>query len=313
MQTRSTNNVREAARLIQGREIVAFPTETVYGLGANALDEKAVAKIFIAKGRPADNPLIVHIYSEKQLSLLVKKIPNNAKKLMRAFWPGPLTIVLPRKKIIPPNVSAGLSTVGIRMPAHATARKLLQYAHTPIAAPSANTSGKPSPTSWKHVYDDLHGKIPLILKGKNAQHGIESTVIDCSHAQPVLLRPGSITLEQLEKVIGPIQTKISKKSPAASPGMRHKHYSPRARVKIITHPKEIPARSTRCAYIGLEKCARKIVCKHPQNEREYAQQLFAFFRVCDRKNIRVIYAQRVTNKGVGRALMDRLMRAAGKK
>lgn len=313
MHTRTTRSIRAAANEIKNGNIVAFPTETVYGLGANALDERAVRKIFAAKGRPSDNPLIVHIHSEKQISQLVKRTPNTARKLMRAFWPGPLTIVLPRRKIIPTIVSAGLETVGIRMPAHSTAKKFLQRVNVPIAAPSANISGRPSPTKWEHVYEDLHGKIPLILKGKHAQHGIESTVVDCTKKIPILLRPGSITLEALEKIVGKVKIIVSKKSPAASPGMKHAHYQPKARVKLIAHPNEIPLHQKNTAYIGITPCKRKNLNENVRNEKQYAKKLFHFFRECDAKGIRIIYAQKVSHAGVGRALMDRLQRAAGKK
>ncbi len=313
MHTRLTRSTTIAANELKRGNIVAFPTETVYGLGANVFDARAVKKIFVAKGRPGDNPLIVHIHDLKQLNELSSHVTPNAKKLMKTFWPGPLTIVLKCTPNVPRVVTAGLSTVGIRMPAHTIARTFLQKAGVPVAAPSANTSGKPSPTAWQHVRADLNEKIPLILQGKASAHGIESTVVDCSKKIPVLLRPGSITVEELEKAVGRIITHVKKGERAASPGMKHKHYTPNATVKLITHPREIPAHTPNCAYIGITPNTRKMLNENPASVKQYARKLFHFFRACDDKGIKTIYAQRVSEKGLGRALMDRLERAEGRK
>ena len=196
--------LQEAAKLLRENEAVDFPTETVYGLGANAMDDEAIAKIFEAKGRPSDNPLIVHIGTKSQLDGIVKEIPPVAEKLMAHFWPGPLTIILPRKEGISEKVTAGLNTVGVRMPDHPIALALIEEANVPVAAPSANRSGRPSPTLASHVYEDLNGKIAGIVDGGATGVGVESTVIDCTSTVPTILRPGGITKEQLEAVIGTV-------------------------------------------------------------------------------------------------------------
>ena len=198
-------SVALGARLIREGELVGFPTETVYGLGANALDARAVAKIFEAKGRPQDNPLITHVACVEEIPPLVRTIPAAARKLMEAFWPGPMTLILPKADCIPDAVSAGLDTVGIRLPANADARRLIRAAGCPIAAPSANRSGRPSPTTALHVLEDMDGRIPLILDGGACQVGVESSVIDATGEVPVILRPGGITPEMVERVLGHVR------------------------------------------------------------------------------------------------------------
>ena len=198
-------SVALGARLIREGELVGFPTETVYGLGANALDARAVAKIFEAKGRPQDNPLITHVACVEEIPPLVRAIPAAARKLMEAFWPGPMTLILPKADCIPDAVSAGLDTVGIRLPANADARRLIRAAGCPIAAPSANRSGRPSPTTALHVLEDMDGRIPLILDGGACQVGVESSVIDATGEVPVILRPGGITPEMVERVLGHVR------------------------------------------------------------------------------------------------------------
>ncbi len=305
--TRVTGSIHTAAKAIQHGEIVAFPTETVYGLGANAFDKRAVKKIFEAKGRPADNPLIVHIYSTSQLPEIVQNVPPVAHQLITHFWPGPLSIVFKRNKKIPDMVTGGLPTVCVRMPNHYLAKKFLKKTGVPIAAPSANLSGKPSPTTWKHVWNDLNGKIPLILKGTAALHGIESTVVDCTAKTPRLLRPGVITLEQLQKIAGKINTHSTKHT--ASPGMQHQHYAPQGKVILINDPTDIRLKQNNKAYIGITPSTQKIFQLNPANVNQYARQLFSFFRTCDSQNISFIYAQKVSEIKLGRALMDRLRRA----
>ena len=220
----SPESIEEAAQLIRDGELVGMPTETVYGLGANALDETAVRKIFAAKGRPADNPLIVHVSCLDEIVPLVKYIPESAKRLMEAFWPGPMTLILPKSDAIPSVVSAGLDTVGIRLPQSEAARALIRAAGRPIAAPSANRSGRPSPTTAQHVFEDMDGRIPLILDGGASEVGVESSVIDATGETPIILRPGGITPEMVEAVLGrvrapkscPSKPRIATRSPAAS-------------------------------------------------------------------------------------------------
>lgn len=226
-------------RIIKEGGLVAFPTETVYGLGANGLDEQAVLRIFEAKGRPADNPLILHIAKKNDARRLWDTVPHKAQALMDNFWPGPLTLVYQKSALVPDAVTAGLSTVALRLPAHKTARALIKAAETPIAAPSANLSGRPSPTTAQHVLSDMAGRIPLILDGGPCAHGMESTVVAVG-AEPVLLRPGSITKSMLEAVIGPVRLHKSLLSPlgegeeATSPGMKYRHYAPEAEVIAVT-------------------------------------------------------------------------------
>ena len=230
------DSIALGAKLIREGELVGFPTETVYGLGANALDAEAVVKIFEAKGRPQDNPLITHVSCVEEIPPLVRAIPAAAKKLMEAFWPGPMTLILPKADCIPNAVSAGLDTVGIRLPSNADARALIRAAGRPIAAPSANRSGRPSPTTALHVLEDMDGRIPLILDGGACQVGVESSVIDATGDVPVILRPGGITPEMVERVLGHVRVDEHVMSPlregdvARSPGMKYKHYAP---LKII--------------------------------------------------------------------------------
>jgi len=235
--------IKMASDVLKESNLVAFPTETVYGLGAGAFNRKAVAKIFNAKGRKADNPLIVHIADRKDLNKLAKNIPNEARLLANAFWPGPLTLVLEKKDIIPSNVTSGLDTVAIRMPSNKIALELIR-ASGPIAAPSANLSGRPSGTSVKHVIQDFDGKINCIIDGGDSKIGLESTVVSLASSPPLLLRPGYITLEQLRKYLPEIEVHKSIKGlkidgKVASPGMKYKHYSPKAKVILAENDKEI--------------------------------------------------------------------------
>ncbi len=229
----------KAAKLILGGEVVGMPTETVYGLAGNAYDEKAILKIFEAKGRPQDNPLIVHISEFKEIYDLVSEVPENAKKLAEKFWPGPLTIILPKSEKVPYCVTAGLSTVAVRCPSHKVANNFIKACGVPIAAPSANLSGKPSPTKAQHVYDDLNGRIPLIIDGGESLEGVESTVIFMAEGTPKLLRPGNVTLGQLKSVLGEVLVDkavlnpLEKNQKASSPGMKYKHYSPNADVTLV--------------------------------------------------------------------------------
>jgi L-threonylcarbamoyladenylate synthase len=235
-------HIREAARLIRSGELVAFPTETVYGLGANGLKESAIKKVFWAKNRPPDNPLILHIGYKKDIERYGRNISPAAKKLARAFWPGPLTVIVRKRKKIPKIVSGGLDTVALRMPASKIALSLIRRARSPIAAPSANVSGKPSPTAASHVYHDMHGKVALILDGGKTEIGIESTIVDCSVDPPVLLRPGRINLRQLERIIGNVENNLynnqTQHQQPKSPGLKYRHYAPDANLVLVEgHPK----------------------------------------------------------------------------
>jgi L-threonylcarbamoyladenylate synthase len=318
MQTTITNSVKIAADFIKKGEITAFPTETVYGIGANAYDEKAVRKIFKAKGRPADNPLIVHIARKKDISVLAKEITPSAKKIISEFFPGPVTVILKKNEIVPDVVTAGLDTIAIRMPASKIARELIKLSGVPIAAPSANLSGSPSPTNFIHVLRDMRNKIHCVLVGPSAKYGLESTVIDCTGKYPVILRPGSITLEQIKKLDknAVYQKRIRK---VKSPGQKYKHYAPKARVKLITYQKpnvKFVKRETsnvkrvKEAYIGLNKKFANgfefvKICKTIE---EYAKNLFSFFRVCDEMGIKTIYCEKLPEKGIGAAIMNRLQK-----
>lgn len=312
-ETLLTTDVHEAAALIRRGELVAFPTETVYGLGADAFNPEAVRKIFEAKGRPLDNPLIVHIAHLDQLARLVRDVPEAARRFMERFFPGPLTLVLPRHSDVPDEVTAGLPTVGVRMPRHPVARAFLEACGTPVAAPSANRSGRPSPTRWEAVYADLNGRIACILQGDRSDMGLESTVVDCTGPEPVVLRAGAVPLEALREVVPETRLVGNEMSlKARSPGTRYRHYAPQARVVLVDHPDEaVP--DPRHAYIGLTPPAHPeafgACCICPDVET-YAYELFDFFRRCDAQGCTRIYAQRVPRTGLGLALMDRLERAA---
>jgi L-threonylcarbamoyladenylate synthase len=316
VKTKITESPSIAARFIQRGEVVAFPTETVYGLGANVFNEEAVKKIFIAKERPADNPLIAHISDLIQLEQLTSGIPETASKLIKAFFPGPLTLILPKNERVPSVATAGLETIGVRMPKDLIARQFLRACGVPVVAPSANLSGRPSPTTWQAVRADLGGRISCILKGDRTKIGLESTVVDCSAETPVILRAGAVTLEQLSEVVP--QTTISKVSGKAdlaapkSPGTKHRHYAPRANVILAPFPQyTVPMNAS--AFIGLNappKAAmfgRILICKDVE---EYARELFNFFRECDESGVETIFCQTVAEEGLGLALMDRIRRAA---
>jgi L-threonylcarbamoyladenylate synthase len=310
MKTVLTHSPVEAAEFIRSGGIVAFPTETVYGLGGDVFNETAIAKIFEAKRRPADNPLIVHIYDLSQIESLASEVSHDAKKLIEGFFPGPLTIVLKRSVRVPLIATAGLDTVGVRMPRNELAREFLSACETPVAAPSANLSGRPSPTTWQAVFEDLNARVDCILKGVATEIGLESTVVDCTGETPILLRPGSISVDELRRVIpSVIPASQSDRHAARSPGMRHRHYSPAAVVKLI-EPGDAVDESTSSAYIGrstrVEPFAVQKICRDVE---EYARELFEFFRECDRLGIETIYCEKVSSDGIGTALMDRLRRA----
>ena len=313
MKTQLTRSPQTGARHILNGGVVAFPTETVYGLGANVFDEKAVRKIFAAKRRPSDNPLIAHISDIRELRSLVTKVTPSARKFIDRFFPGPLTIVLPKRPTVPKAATGGLATVGVRMPKHPVAHAFLKACGVPIVAPSANISGSPSPTRWQSVFADLDGRISCIIKGGQTRVGLESTVVDCTGKIPHVLRSGAVSLEQLQKIVPSTRlSQISDTRKKRSPGTRYRHYSPKARVIIVATPKEI-LHPGGAAYIGLEEPGRskrfriRRVCA---NTTEYAHALFAFFRSSDTKGVSTIYCQSVQVHGIGLALMDRLTRAS---
>ena len=327
----NSENYAQAVEFLNNGDVVAFPTETVYGLGAVATEDEAVKKIYAAKGRPSDNPLIVHIGTREEVALYAEHIPDVAKKCMDAFWPGPLTLILQAKSnILAPQVMAGLHTVGIRMPDHPVAQKLLQTLGKPLAAPSANRSGKPSPTKASHVYEDLAGIIPCILDGGMTGIGVESTVLDVTLEQPVILRPGGVTKEMLEEVIGPVlepnfeQQKIE--STPKAPGMKYTHYAPDAPVYLIEPSKQAVSQAIQ----HLKQLNHQVALLAPQGyenlqadyyfslgvEQEIEQMSAALYdalRACDKTDATIILATATTKKGVGTAIMNRLEKAAGGK
>ena len=313
MQTLLTRSPEEAARFIREGKLAAFPTETVYGLGADVLNADAVAKIFVAKKRPADNPLIVHIRFSEQIELLAESVTENARKFVDAFFPGPLTIVLKKTAAVPLIATAGLDTVAVRMPAGDLARQLLEFSGTPIAAPSANLSGRPSPTTWQSVLEDLDGRIDCILQGGPTSIGLESTVVECTSVIPTILRSGSVSLEQLRAIVPETQSYSSTTGDSRrSPGMLHRHYSPIAKVRLAEQEEEIEIRGP-SGFIGLRPPAKEFVLvRKCESVEEYARSLFEFFRECDRAGVEVIYCETVSDDGIGRALMDRINRAAAR-
>lgn len=327
----SQKSYAQAVDILNHGEVVAFPTETVYGLGAVATDDKAVKKIFAAKGRPSDNPLIVHIGSVEELTHYIEEVPEVAKRCMEAFWPGPLTIVMKAKpNVLAPSVTAGLQTVGMRMPDHPVALELLRTLKKPLAAPSANRSGKPSPTKAMHVAEDLGGIIPCIIDGGTTGIGLESTVLDVTLDQPVILRPGGVTKEMLEAVIGPVlqpdfeQQKIE--STPKAPGMKYTHYAPDAPVYLI----DPEAKQIERAIVSLHAEGHKVALLAPTNcgsltadffftfgdeanVDEMGAALYDALRACDKTDATIILATTTSTQGVGAAIMNRLEKAAGGK
>ena len=312
--TRVTDDVIEAALALKAGGLVAFPTETVFGLGADALNAGAVQSIFEAKGRPADNPLIVHVADTAGIDNLARSIPSFARELVDAFFPGPLSLVLPKRDLVPDATTAGLDTVAIRMPDHEIALEFIRSSERFVAAPSANRSGRPSPTTWEAVFSDLTGRIDVVLKGNQSRVGLESTVVDCSGSKPIILRPGSISLEDLQLVVSTAGYSTSAAQMAQSPGTRHKHYQPEANVVLISHPNDIPTDLTggdnRLAYIGLEVCPEIQTALVVADVKEYAHHIFSFFRACEKEGVSTIFCQAVPRTGMGWALMDRLERAS---
>jgi L-threonylcarbamoyladenylate synthase len=318
-------HIARAAAVIRAGGLVAFPTETVYGLGADALNEDAVRKIFLAKERPADDPLIVHIASASQLPQLARQIPQRAWDLIERFWPGPLTLVLPKTERVPTVTTGGLDTVAVRMPSHPVAKRLIELSAVPIAAPSANRFGRPSPTIAKHVWEDLHGRIDLILDGGPTPIGVESTVLDLTVDPPMVLRPGGVTLEELRAVLGDVQMLDAAHTEAAkrSPGTRSRHYAPRAQVLLVEQGaaeaalKELSGKRvgvlvylTRSLSVYGEGQGEVIIIQMPRSLKAYARRLFAVLRELDEQGVDVIVVEKLQERGLGRAIMDRLRRAS---
>ena len=328
-------DMEEATQLIRQGQVVAFPTETVYGLGANALDGQAVRRIFEAKDRPADNPLIVHIHDMSQWDDLVESISDRAFLLADAFWPGPLTLILKSSPLVPVEVTAGLGTVGVRMPSHPTALQLISQAGLPIAAPSANRSGKPSPTTALHVLEDMDGRIPMILDGGPCDVGVESTVLDLTGEIPVVLRPGGATVEMLTAVIGQVHLHPNVMKPfkegqrALSPGMKYVHYAPAAPVTLIrggSHQRigfinnevyRLEEEGKRVGVLATDQTIQqisggfKLSLGDREKPAELAYHLFARLREFDGLDVDLILAEGVTEQGEGLAVMNRMARAAG--
>lgn len=327
--------LEEAAEIIREGGLVAFPTETVYGLGANALDENAAKKIYAAKGRPSDNPLIAHISCMKELQPLVEVIPDAARKLAEKYWPGPLTMVFPKSNIVPRGTTGGLDTVAVRMPADPIAACLIRMSGVPIAAPSANTSGRPSPTKAEHVLQDMNGKIEMIIDGGTVGIGLESTIVDVTGEVPTLLRPGAITMEMLTETLGHIEIDPAIQGPLKegvrpkAPGMKYRHYAPKAMMTLVEgetdnaaaeinrmaeealaegkHVGIICTEETRGLYsLGL---VRSIGTR--SEEETIAHNLFAVLREFDDLEAEVIFSESFAKDHLGQAIMNRLMKAAG--
>lgn len=309
LETLLTDDPERAAAFVRNGRCVAFPTETVYGLGADATRDEAVRGIYAAKGRPQDNPLIVHVPDASLVESVAAEVTATARRLLERFSPGPLTVILPRGPAVAASVSAGLTTVGIRVPAHPVARQFLERCGVPVAAPSANRSGRPSPTTWQAVEADLGGRIPCILRGGRSRVGLESTVVDCTGGTAILLRAGSVSLEALRAVVPGVRPAVPGDSLAErSPGTRHPHYAPNARVVVVDRD---AAPGPGVAWIGLGPApdGYALVSEHT-DAASYAHALFDFFRLCDAEGVTRVECRRVARRGIGRALMDRIDRAA---
>ena len=323
--TPDDSGVAVAAKLLHDGAIVAIPTETVYGLAANAFDADAIKAVFEAKGRPQDNPLIVHISSIDYLFELVTEIPDDAKKLADAFWPGPLTMVLPKSDLLPDIVSAGLDTVAVRMPSNKVALSVIEQSGCPLAAPSANISGSPSPTTAQHVVEDLDGRVDAILLSEPCEVGVESTVILLANGQKRLLRPGGITLEMLESVIGHVDVDKAVLSDevtakVSSPGMKYKHYSPKTKVVLVCGDTDkfadfINENKQDLVAVCFIEDAEKLTCEKivygtAMDELTLAHGIFDALRNVDKLKKSVAYVHAPSKQGVGLAVYNRLLRAA---
>ena len=335
----------EGARILREGGLVAFPTETVYGLGANALDEEAARKIYEAKGRPSDNPLIAHVSAmEEVYPLLVSQVSEKAKKLMDAFWPGPMTLIFPKSDLVPYGTTGGLDTVAVRMPSDPVANRLIALAGVPVAAPSANTSGRPSPTTAQHVLQDMDGRIDMIIDGGPVGIGVESTIVDVSVETPTVLRPGAITMEMLEEVLGEVQIDPAILGPVSAdlrpkaPGMKYKHYAPKADLTLVEpedgdmeSPDSLERMTEKVRQLAEEKLAEGfrvgIICTDESRQtypkglvrsigsrtrREtVAHNLYALLREFDDLKADYIFSESFPEDHLGQAIMNRLSKAAG--
>ena len=315
--------INTAAEILKNGGVVAIPTETVYGLAANAYDEKAIKAVFKAKGRPQDNPLIVHISDMEMLNEVAEDIPKTAFLCAEKFWPGPLTMVLKRSDKISDCVSAGLSTVAVRMPSEQTAHKIIEESRLPLAAPSANVSGKPSPTTYTHVINDLDGKIDAVVMGAECTVGVESTVITLAGEHPVLLRPGAVTMEQLKEILPDITVDnavLSELTPgqkAASPGMKYKHYAPQTETFLVegeNFADFVNEKQNALAVCFAEESEQikipKIVYGERKNPETFANKLFGVLREVDKTGVKTVFVHAPEKSGVGLAVYNRLIRAA---
>ncbi|MDE6739357.1 MAG: threonylcarbamoyl-AMP synthase [Lachnospiraceae bacterium] len=328
--------IGEAGNIIKSGGLVAFPTETVYGLGGDALNPRSSEKIYSAKGRPSDNPLIVHIADMEKLNAIVREVPENAWKLTQQFWPGPLTMIFYKSELVPRETTGGLDTVAVRMPVHPVARALIRAAGGYVAAPSANRSGRPSPTVAKYVIEDMDGRIEMVIDGGDVEIGLESTIIDLTSEKPTILRPGYITEQKLAHVLGEVAQDCtmmhadSGQAPKA-PGMKYRHYAPKGELTIVdgeegcvveyinTQVLQKKNDNKRTGVIGTNASIAQYqadVCRSVGNrndEAEIARELYRVLREMDDENVEIIYAESFGTDGLGQAIMNRLLKAAGHK
>ena len=326
--------LQEAGKIIREGGLVAFPTETVYGLGGDALNKESSRKIYKAKGRPSDNPLIIHICKMDDLIPIVEEIPEAVHRLAEAFWPGPLTIIMKKSDLVPKETTGGLDTVAVRMPSHPVAAKFIEYAGGYVAAPSANVSGRPSPTRAKYVIEDMTGRIDMILDGDGIDIGLESTIVDMTGDIPMILRPGYITLDMLQKVLGEVDTDktildINCKDAPKAPGMRYRHYAPKGQLTIVEGDvektidrineltKEAHKKGEKVGIIGTEETKNlylgdsiKSVGKR-RDEESIARTLYSILREFDDEDVTIIYSESFSECSMGQAIMNRLLKAAG--
>ena len=326
--------LQEAGKIIREGGLVAFPTETVYGLGGDALNKESSRKIYEAKGRPSDNPLIIHICKMDDLIPIVEEIPEAVQRLAEAFWPGPLTIIMKKSDLVPKETTGGLDTVAVRMPSHPVAAKFIEYAGGYVAAPSANVSGRPSPTRAKYVIEDMTGRIDMILDGDGIDIGLESTIVDMTGEVPMILRPGYITLDMLQKVLGEVDTDktildINCKDAPKAPGMRYRHYAPKGQLTIVEGDvektidrineltKEAHKKGEKVGIIGTEETKNlyfgdsiKSVGKR-RDEESIARTLYSILREFDDEDVTIIYSESFSECSMGQAIMNRLLKAAG--
>ena len=311
-------DIEKAAEIIRGGGLVAFPTETVYGLGADALDVLAVSKIYRAKGRPSDNPMIVHIADRSMLTELAAEVTPDMEKLMDAFWPGPMTMIVKRLPVVPDVTTGGLDTVGVRFPSNPVAQALIKAAGCPIAAPSANLSGKPSPTTAAHVINDMMGRADAIIESGDCEHGIESTVIDMTGVIPIILRPGVITSKMMGEVLGKkvkldpaLNARVGENFQPRSPGMKYKHYAPQAEMRIYAGEAAKVRETIETEASKLRAAGQTVKVIAFDDEVSAAHDLFAMLRAADKENVDVILAAALPEEGLGFSVMNRMLKSAG--